>query len=51
MSFPLAETIGSLAATLTTLSFLPQVIKTWRTRSAPQSFTRNLNRAWFRERR
>ncbi len=34
MTFPVAETIGSLAATLTTLSFLPQVIKTWRTRSA-----------------
>jgi MtN3 and saliva related transmembrane protein len=28
------ETIGSLAALLTTFSFLPQVIKTWRTRSA-----------------
>ena len=31
---PLTEAIGSLAAALTTLSFLPQVIKTWRTRSA-----------------
>lgn len=30
----LTEVAGSLAATLTTLSFLPQVIKTWRTRSA-----------------
>jgi MtN3 and saliva related transmembrane protein len=30
----LVETIGTLAATLTTLSFLPQVVKTWRTRSA-----------------
>jgi MtN3 and saliva related transmembrane protein len=30
----LTELIGSLAATLTTLSFLPQVVKTWRTRSA-----------------
>ncbi len=28
------ETIGSAAALLTTFSFLPQVIKTWRTRSA-----------------
>jgi MtN3 and saliva related transmembrane protein len=28
------ELTGSLAATLTTLSFLPQVMKTWRTRSA-----------------
>jgi MtN3 and saliva related transmembrane protein len=30
----LTELTGSLAATLTTLSFLPQVLKTWRTRSA-----------------
>ena len=30
----LTELTGSLAATLTTLSFLPQVAKTWRTRSA-----------------
>lgn len=29
----LAELIGTLAGTLTTLAFLPQVIKTWRTRS------------------
>jgi len=28
------ETIGSVAALLTTFSFLPQVIKTWRSRSA-----------------
>ena len=28
------EVIGSVAAVLTTLSFLPQVIKTWTTRSA-----------------
>jgi MtN3 and saliva related transmembrane protein len=28
------ETIGSAAALLTTFSFLPQVIKTWRTGSA-----------------
>jgi MtN3 and saliva related transmembrane protein len=34
MPAPLVEAIGSLAAALTTLSFLPQVIKTWRTRSA-----------------
>lgn len=26
--------IGSIAGTLTTISFLPQVIKTWRTKSA-----------------
>ena len=31
---PYAEVVGSFAATLTTLSFLPQVIKTWRSRSA-----------------
>ena len=30
----MTETIGSLAALLTTFSFLPQVIKTWRTGSA-----------------
>jgi MtN3 and saliva related transmembrane protein len=30
----LTELIGTLAATLTTLSFLPQVAKTWRSRSA-----------------
>lgn len=30
----LTELTGSLAALLTTLSFLPQVAKTWRTRSA-----------------
>jgi MtN3 and saliva related transmembrane protein len=29
-----SETVGALAATLTTLSFLPQVVKTWRSRSA-----------------
>ena len=34
MPLPFAEPIGALAATLTTLSFLPQVLKTWRTRSA-----------------
>ena len=28
------ELIGSIAATLTTLSFLPQVFKTWNSRSA-----------------
>jgi MtN3 and saliva related transmembrane protein len=27
------NTLGLLAGTLTTLSFLPQVVKTWRTRS------------------
>jgi MtN3 and saliva related transmembrane protein len=30
----LTEFIGAAAATLTTLSFLPQVAKTWQTRSA-----------------
>jgi MtN3 and saliva related transmembrane protein len=30
----LTELVGTLAATLTTLSFLPQVAKTWQTRSA-----------------
>jgi MtN3 and saliva related transmembrane protein len=29
-----AKIIGLLAGTLTTISFLPQVIRTWRTRSA-----------------
>jgi MtN3 and saliva related transmembrane protein len=29
----LADTIGTLAGTLTTVSFLPQVVKTWRSRS------------------
>lgn len=28
------ETIGIAAGTLTTLSFVPQVVKTWRTKSA-----------------
>ena len=31
---PLASALGYVAATLTTLAFLPQVIKVWRTRSA-----------------
>lgn len=30
----LTELVGTLAATLTTLSFVPQVAKTWQTRSA-----------------
>ncbi|NOT43885.1 MAG: SemiSWEET transporter [Acidobacteria bacterium] len=30
----LAEVIGYLAALLTTLAFVPQVVRTWRTRSA-----------------
>lgn len=30
----LAEMLGLTAGTLTTISFLPQVIKTWKTRSA-----------------
>lgn len=29
----IAETIGLVAGALTTLSFLPQVLQTWRTRS------------------
>lgn len=29
----LTDVVGDVAGTLTTLSFLPQVIKTWRTRS------------------
>jgi MtN3 and saliva related transmembrane protein len=32
MSF--SETVGLVAGALTTVSFVPQVIKTWRTRSA-----------------
>jgi MtN3 and saliva related transmembrane protein len=30
----LTDLLGTAAATLTTLSFLPQVVKTWRTQSA-----------------
>jgi MtN3 and saliva related transmembrane protein len=30
---PLAETIGAVAGLLTTIAFLPQVVRTWRTRS------------------
>lgn len=29
-----ASTIGFVAATLTTISFIPQVVKVWKTRSA-----------------
>lgn len=29
----MTEIVGEIAGTLTTLAFLPQVIKTWRTRS------------------
>lgn len=32
--FPIVEYIGITAGTLTTLSFLPQVIKIWKTRDA-----------------
>jgi MtN3 and saliva related transmembrane protein len=32
--FPIVEYIGITAGTLTTLSFLPQVIKIWQTRDA-----------------
>jgi MtN3 and saliva related transmembrane protein len=31
---PLAEPIGLLAGVLTTIAFLPQAIKTWKSRSA-----------------
>ncbi|WP_207480890.1 SemiSWEET transporter [Arenibaculum pallidiluteum] len=31
---PVSELTGLVAGTLTTLSFLPQALKTWRTRSA-----------------
>ncbi|MCE9521785.1 MAG: SemiSWEET transporter [Alphaproteobacteria bacterium] len=34
MSTPLVEFVGTLAAIFTTLSFLPQVVKTWSTGSA-----------------
>ena len=34
MAFDGITLLGLVAATLTTLAFLPQVIKTWRTRSA-----------------
>lgn len=30
----LSEIVGFIAATLTTLAYLPQVIKTWKTKSA-----------------
>ncbi|OGH02755.1 MAG: hypothetical protein A2600_13120 [Candidatus Lambdaproteobacteria bacterium RIFOXYD1_FULL_56_27] len=33
MNESLVQTIGIIAGTLTTLAFLPQVIKTWRSRS------------------
>lgn len=33
MPYPLIEFIGSLAAVLTTVSFVPQVWRAWRTRS------------------
>jgi MtN3 and saliva related transmembrane protein len=34
MAGEMTELLGFLAATLTTAAFVPQVIKTWRTRSA-----------------
>lgn len=34
LSSPLVRTIGFIAGALTTLAFVPQVIKSWRTRSA-----------------
>jgi MtN3 and saliva related transmembrane protein len=30
---PLADVIGAVAGALTTVAFVPQVVKTWRTRS------------------
>jgi MtN3 and saliva related transmembrane protein len=33
MDFPFLDVIGFIAAFLTTIAFLPQVIKAWRTRS------------------
>ena len=33
MSFPSADFIGGVAGTLTTIAFVPQVIKAWRTQS------------------
>lgn len=33
MSEPWMEAVGLAAGTLTTLSFLPQVVKTWRTKA------------------
>jgi len=33
---PLTTTIGYVAGTLTTVSFLPQLIKTWRCKSAKE---------------
>lgn len=33
MDLPSADLIGSTAGTLTTIAFVPQVLKTWRTRS------------------
>lgn len=33
VDFPSAELIGSAAGTLTTIAFIPQVLKAWRTQS------------------
>ena len=33
MWFPSADVIGAVAGTLTTIAFVPQVIKAWRTQS------------------
>lgn len=33
MEFPSADVIGSAAGTLTTIAFIPQVIRAWRTKS------------------
>lgn len=33
MSFPSADLIGGVAGALTTIAFVPQVIKAWRTQS------------------
>lgn len=31
---PLADIVGTLAATLTTIAFIPQAVKTWKSRHA-----------------
>jgi MtN3 and saliva related transmembrane protein len=39
---PLIRTIGYVAGTITTLAFVPQVVRSWRTRS-----TRDLSLTWL----
>ena len=43
MNFDATTALGLAAATLTTAAFLPQVIKTWRTRQ-----TRDISLVWCR---